>query len=138
MKILVLDDEQGFRDSLTLLLTDAGLDVQSLGSPSEALSLLGDEAFDIVLCDVQMPEFDGLEFLKRHRAAGGRAIVIMMSAYGSEDAAIAAMKQGAYDYIPKPFRTDEVLLVIHKAAEREHLRRTVASLSGLPSAKANS
>ena len=129
MKILVLDDEQGFRDSLTLLLTDAGLDVQSLGSPSEALSLLGDEAFDIVLCDVQMPEFDGLEFLKRHRAAGGRAIVIMMSAYGSEDAAIAAMKQGAYDYIPKPFRTDEVLLVIHKAAEREHLRRTVASLS---------
>lgn len=129
MKILILDDEKGFRDSLTLLLTDAGLDVRSVGSPSEALSILKEETYDIVLSDVQMPEFDGLEFLKRHRAAGGSAIVIMMSAYGSEDAAIAAMKQGAYDYIPKPFRTDEVLLVIQKAAERERLRRTVASLS---------
>jgi len=82
----------------------------------------------MVLCDVRMPALDGLEFLRRYRAGGGPALVIMMSAYGSEDAAIAAMKEGAYDYIAKPFRADEVLLVLRKAEERERLRREVESL----------
>jgi len=81
-----------------------------------------------VLCDVRMPALGGLEFLRRYRAAGGPALVIMMSAYGSEDTAIAAMKEGAYDYIAKPFRADEVILVLRKAEERERLRREVESL----------
>jgi two-component system response regulator AtoC len=75
-----------------------------------------------------MPEMDGLEFLRRYREARGRALVIMMSAYGGEDQAIAAMKAGAYDYIPKPFRSDEVILTLKKAEEREQLRSQLASL----------
>ena len=71
----------------------------------------------------------GLEFLRAHRERGGAGLVVMMSAYGGEDAAIAAMQEGAYDYIPKPFRPDEVILTLRKAEEREHLRRTVASLT---------
>ena len=81
-----------------------------------------------MLCDVRMPEMDGLTFLRNYRARGGNALVIVMSAYGGEDAAIAAMKEGAYDYIPKPFRPDEVVLTLRKAEERERLRQEVAGL----------
>jgi two-component system response regulator AtoC len=75
-----------------------------------------------------MPALDGLAFLKEYQAGGGTALVIMMSAYGGEEAALAAMKQGAYDYIPKPFRPDEVVLTLRKAEERESLGRTIATL----------
>src|SRR5207237_3186753 len=75
-----------------------------------------------------MPEMDGLAFLRAYRARGGAALVIMMSAYGGEEAALAAMKEGAYDYIPKPFRPDEVVLTLRKAEEREQLGRTIATL----------
>src|SRR3989449_11397707 len=80
------------------------------------------------LSDVRMPEMDGLAFLRAYRARGGEALVIMMSAYGGEEAALAAMKEGAYDYIPKPFRPDEVVLTLRKAEEREQLGRTIATL----------
>src|SRR5207302_225348 len=80
------------------------------------------------LCDVRMPEMDGLTFLRNYRQRGGSALVIVMSAYGGEDAAIAAMKEGAYDYLPKPFRPDEVVLTLKKAEERERLRQEVAGL----------
>jgi two-component system response regulator AtoC len=86
------------------------------------------ESFDLVLCDVRMPEMDGLTFLRQYRQRGGGALVIVMSAYGGEDAAIAAMKEGAYDYLPKPFRPDEVVLTLRKAEERERLRQEVAGL----------
>src|SRR3989441_5793020 len=75
-----------------------------------------------------MPEMDGLAFLRAYRARGGEALAIMMSAYGGEEAALAAMKEGAYDYIPKPFRPDEVVLTLRKAEERERLGRTIATL----------
>src|SRR5216110_1346802 len=75
-----------------------------------------------------MPEMDGLSFLRNYRQRGGSALVIVMSAYGGEDAAIAAMKEGAYDYLPKPFRPDEVVLTLRKAEEREGLRQEVAGL----------
>src|SRR2546422_10918764 len=80
------------------------------------------------LSDVRMPEMDGLAFLRAYRARGGEALVIMMSAYGGEEAALAAMKEGAYDYIPKPFRHDEVVLTLRKAEEREQLCHTITTL----------
>jgi two-component system response regulator AtoC len=86
------------------------------------------EPFDLVLCDVRMPDMDGLTFLRTYRSGGGTALVIVMSAYGGEDAALAAMKEGAYDYLPKPFRPDEVVLTLRKAEERERLRHEVAGL----------
>jgi two-component system response regulator AtoC len=75
-----------------------------------------------------MPHVDGLEFVERYRAEGGRGLVIIMTAYGSLEVAIDAMKRGAYDYLPKPFDADQVLLTIRKAEEREKLWREVARL----------
>src|SRR3989449_5332147 len=75
-----------------------------------------------------MPDMDGLAFLRAYKAGGGTALVIMMSAYGGEEAALAAMKEGAYDYVPKPFRPDEVVLTLRKAEERERLGDTIATL----------
>jgi len=128
MRVLVVDDDPGLRQSLGLLLQGEGYQVTAEGSPTRALELAGAEAFDLILCDVRMAEMDGLEFLRRYQEARGQALVIMMSAYGGDDAAIAAMKQGAYDYLPKPFRSDEVLLTLRKAEERERLRGQVAAL----------
>jgi len=128
VRILVVDDDAGLRKSLTLLLTGDGHDVATEGDPIVALARAAAEPFDVVLCDVRMPKMDGVEFLRSYLASGGTALVIMMSAYGGEEAAIAAMKQGAYDYLPKPFRSDEVLLTLRKAEERERLRGRVAAL----------
>ncbi len=128
MRLLVVDDDDGLRRSLSLLLAAEGYDVTAEGAPKTGLRRALSEMFDVVLCDVKMPHMDGVEFLKRYRKEGGEALVIMMSAYGGEDAAIEAMKEGAYDYLPKPFRSDEVVLTLRKAAEREQLRDRVASL----------
>jgi DNA-binding NtrC family response regulator len=127
-RVLVVDDEPGLRQSLGLLLTDAGYTVTAEQNGRRALDRAIAEPFDLVLCDVRMPEMDGLTFLRQYRQRGGGALVIVMSAYGGEDAAIAAMKEGAYDYLPKPFRPDEVVLTLRKAEERERLREEVAGL----------
>jgi two-component system response regulator AtoC len=128
VRILIVDDDLGLRQSLSLLLDSEGYDVTAEAVPRLALQRALSEPFDLVLCDVRMPEMDGLEFLRHYREGGGGALVIMMSAYGGEDAAIEAMKEGAYDYLPKPFRSDEVVLTLRKAAERESLRGRVATL----------
>src|SRR2546422_3703354 len=127
-RVLIVDDEPGLRQSLGLLLTDAGYSVVAEQTGRRALERAAAETFDLVLCDVRMPEMDGLTFLRQYRKGGGNALVIVMSAYGGEDAAIAAMKEGAYDYLPKPFRPDEVVLTLRKAEERERLRQEVAGL----------
>src|SRR5437899_2572869 len=120
--------EPGLRQSLGLLLTDAGYTVTAEQDGKRGLERAVAESFDLVLCDVRMPEMDGLTFLRNYRRRGGNALVIVMSAYGGEDAAIAAMQEGAYDYLPKPFRPDEVVLTLRKAEERERLRQEVAGL----------
>jgi two-component system response regulator AtoC len=127
-RVLVVDDEPGLRQSLGLLLADAGYEVAAEGNSTRALERALAESFDLVLCDVRMPDMDGLAFLRGYKGRGGSALVIMMSAYGGEEAALAAMKEGAYDYIPKPFRPDEVVLTLRKAEERERLGRTIATL----------
>ena len=126
--MLVIDDEPGLRQSLGLLLSDAGYAITAESDGKRGLARALAEPFDLVLCDVRMPEMDGLAFLRAFRQQGGQSLVIVMSAYGGEDAALAAMQEGAYDYIPKPFRPDEVVLTLRKAEERERLRREVAGL----------
>jgi two-component system response regulator AtoC len=128
VRILIVDDDPGLRRSLSLLLDAEGYRVAAEGEPAHGLERALRESFDIILCDVRMPEIDGLTFLRRFREGGGGALLIMMSAYGGEDAAIEAMKEGAYDYVPKPFRSDELLLTLRKAEERERLRGRIATL----------
>lgn len=128
MKILVIDDDRGLRRSLSLILEDAGYTVVQAADGAEGLRMAAAELPAMILCDVRMPEMDGLEFLDRYREKGGAALVLVMTAYGSSDLAVEAMKKGAYDYIPKPFGADEVVLTVRKAEEREDLRREVGRL----------
>jgi len=128
MRVLIVDDDAGLRQSLALLLQEAGYDVVTEGDPEQALQRATGGTFDLVLCDVRMPKMDGVTFLRRYRADGGQALMIMMSAHGSEDSALAAMREGAYDYLHKPFRPDEVTMTLRKAEEREKLRREVEVL----------
>ncbi|HEX8850760.1 MAG TPA: sigma-54 dependent transcriptional regulator [Gemmatimonadaceae bacterium] len=129
MRILVVDDESGLRHTISLILREEGHEVEAVGDGEAALASLARADASLVICDVRMPKLDGLTFLDRYRAAAGRALVIMMSAYGDDDAAIEAIRRGAYDYISKPFRADQLLLVVRKAIEREQLRHEVERLS---------
>ena len=122
-RILVVDDEENIRLVLRTLLKKHGFDVEVADSGEAALGLL--EAFDpdVILTDVRMPRMGGLDLLATLKAKQHPATVIVMSAYGNMDLAIEAMKAGAYDYVSKPFKPDEIVLVLRKAEERETLRR---------------
>ena len=128
MKILIIDDDVGLRKSLSLILGDAGYEVVHAEDGEMGLSTALEQVPDLILCDVRMPKLGGIEFLTRYREAGGRALVLVMTAYGGLELAVQAMKKGAYDYIPKPFGADEVLLTVRKAEEREQLRHEVGRL----------
>ncbi len=121
--VLVVDDETNMRHMLSAFLMKHGYIVEQAADGAAALALLGEKDFDYILSDVRMHGMNGLELLTRIGEKGSAATVIMMSAYGTAELAIEAMKQGAYDYISKPFQLDEVLLVLRKAQERERLRR---------------
>ncbi|MBI5577192.1 MAG: sigma-54-dependent Fis family transcriptional regulator [Deltaproteobacteria bacterium] len=122
-RVLVVDDEAGMRDVLGKILSSEGYAVAQAGNGKEALHALEREAFDFVLCDIRMPEMGGLELLREIVARRIRGTVIMMSAFGTFETAVEAMKSGAYDYVSKPFMSDEILLTLRKAREREALRR---------------
>jgi two-component system response regulator AtoC len=111
-----------------MILEDEGYDVSTASNGRDGLSQALESAADIVLCDVKMPEMDGLQFLDEYRKEGGDGLVVTMTAYGSVDIALEAMKRGAYDYIAKPFSADSILLTLRKAEEREKLRREVRRL----------
>src|SRR5512136_580574 len=122
-RVLVVDDEENFRHMLSVILKKEGYDVEAASNGEEALQKVTLSPYDQVLCDIRMPKMDGLDFLNEAKKAGVDATIIMMSAYGTVDIAIEAIKLGAYDYISKPFKPDEVILTLKKAEERERLRR---------------
>jgi len=122
-RILLIDDEENFRHMLSVILKKRGYDVETAKNGIEGLKKVETGSYDTVLCDIRMPEMDGLEFLKEAQKAGCESTIIMMSAFGTLDTAIEAMKLGAYDYISKPFKPDEIILTLKKAEERERLRR---------------
>jgi two-component system, NtrC family, response regulator AtoC len=122
-KILIVDDEEAMRHMLTLILKREGYEVQAVEKGREALDRVESEPFDFILSDMVMPEMNGLDLLQALKKKGAEATMIMMSAYGNLDTAVEAMKHGAYDYINKPFRPDEILLTLRKAEERENLRQ---------------
>lgn len=122
-RLLIVDDEENMCHMLTALLTGHGYVIETACDGMEASAKVEKQEFDFILCDIRMPNVDGLEFLDRNRELLKKTTIVMMSAYGSIDLALEAMKNGAYDFISKPFKTDEVLLTLKKAEEREQLRR---------------
>ena len=128
MIVLIIDDEPGLRQTVSLILADEGYEVHTASDGEEGLARALEVQPDIILCDVRMPRLTGLEFLEKYRGANGTGMVIVMTAYGGMEMAIQAMKKGAYDYIQKPFSPDQLVLALKKAEERETLRREVTRL----------
>lgn len=126
--VLVIDDEENMRHMLKMVLDKSGYIFHGARDGLDALGRMEAEDFDFVLCDLRMPRMDGMAFLRAAKEKYPGKTYIMMSAYGTIDTALEAMKEGAYDYISKPFKTDEVLLTLKKAEERERLKRENISL----------
>ncbi len=120
-RILVVDDEASLRDALSRILAAEGYHVRQAADGRDALEILAVDRFDFLLCDLRMPVMGGLDLLREITAKKIPGTVIMMSAFGTVETAVEAMKLGAYDYISKPFMSDEILLTLRKASEREKL-----------------
>lgn len=121
-KILVVDDERGMLEFLTIMLQREGHDVASAGGGKEALEYVAQKTYDIVITDIRMPHITGIDVLKTVKEWSPETVVIMVTAYASTDTAVEAMKQGAYDYITKPFKIEEIKLIVRNALEKRKLR----------------
>ncbi len=127
-RILIVDDEPNMLHMLSAVLKQDGFDPECAESAERALDMASRSSFDFILSDVRMPGMDGVQLLEQLRGKGIDSMVILMSAYGTIDLALEAIGKGAYDYIAKPFKTDEVVLTLRKASERERLRKEVLLL----------
>ncbi len=127
-QILIIDDEENMQHMLSSMLKRSGYRVDTASNGLEGLKKSEGVFYDFILCDVKMPKMDGMAFLKAMQNKIDNTSIIMMSAYGTVDTAIEAMKLGAYDYISKPFKTDEVYLTLKKAEERERLKQENVAL----------
>jgi two-component system, NtrC family, response regulator AtoC len=128
MRLLIVEEDAGPRHSLALLLGESGHAVETEADAERALARAIAEAFDLILCSVKPGGMDGLSFLRRLRADGVTGAVIMLTDLGSDDVALAAMREGAYDFLQAPYKSDEVVMKLRKAEERERLRREVETL----------
>ncbi len=122
-KILVVDDEQSLRDFLAIMLKKEGHDVVTAENGTHALKAIQAEIFDLVISDVKMPGIDGIGVLKTTKEISPETVVIMITAYATAETAVEAMKLGASDYIIKPFKVDELKLIIDNSLEKRHLRK---------------
>jgi two-component system response regulator PilR (NtrC family) len=122
-KLLVADDEQSMREFLDIMLKKEGYKVSLASNGEEVLKLAERDIFDLILMDIRMPKLDGIAVLKKIKTLSPETIVIMITAYASADTAIRAMKEGAYDYVTKPFKVDEIKLIIRNALEKKNLQK---------------
>jgi len=120
-RVLVVDDERAMRELLAIILKGEGHTVTVAERGDQALDLVRREPFDLVITDLRMPKVDGLEILKVVKDSTPDTVVIMISAFSSTEAAVEALKLGAYDYITKPFKVDEVKVIIKNALEQKRL-----------------
>lgn len=119
--ILVVDDDSAMREMMLSLLESAGVRAHAAASAVAALDALKEHEFDVVLSDIRMPGRDGIELLGEIRELRPDTPVVLMTAFGSIDSAVAAMRAGAFDYIPKPFKRDEVMVVLERAFDHREL-----------------
>ena len=120
-RVLVVDDERSMQEFLEIFLRSEGYEAVAVGNLAAARAQLEHDDFDLVITDLQMPGGSGLELLREVGAAGAETLVIVMTAFASAETAIAAMKQGAYDYITKPFKVDAIRIIVEKAIEKKSL-----------------
>jgi DNA-binding NtrC family response regulator len=120
-RILLVDDEADTLDACTQILRKDGFQVETATSAREAIQLLRSRPFDLTITDLKMPQVDGLELLKAVKRIDPEMAVVMITGYATVETAVASMKEGAYDYIPKPFTPDELRLVVRNALERQEL-----------------
>ncbi|MGF7139994.1 sigma-54-dependent transcriptional regulator [Roseimarinus sediminis] len=128
ISILIVDDEESVRDSLLNWFIEDGYEVACAEDAKTALSMLESKLYDIVLADIKMPGMDGLEMLRRIKTLNEATIVIMMTAFATVNTAVQALKDGAYDYVTKPFDPDELSHLIHNASRQIMLSEENASL----------
>jgi len=129
--ILVVDDQQNFRFSLAVTLKREGHDVSEASSGQQAVRTMAASPFDIVVTDLRMPGMDGLALLQEVKKMTPQSEVVVMTAFGSVDTAVEAMRHGASDYITKPFQPEELVLVIKRTLERMGLARRIKDLETL-------
>ncbi|MGQ9776131.1 MAG: sigma-54-dependent transcriptional regulator [Thermodesulfobacteriota bacterium] len=122
-RILVADDEKSMREFLEIMLRKEGYHVTLASNGEEAIKWAEKDIFDLALLDIRMPRVDGLSALKKIKALSPETVVIVITAYASADTAIRAMKEGAYEYITKPFKVDEIKLIIRNALEKKNLEK---------------
>jgi two-component system response regulator AtoC len=127
-RVLIVDDEQNLRHMLQTLLKREGYEPVGVSSVDGALKELQERPYDIIITDLRMPGRGGMDLVDEIRRRNLGITIVVMTAYGSRDIAIEAMKRGAYDYISKPFEADEIVLLLRKAEERERLFRENQSL----------
>src|SRR5688572_10518256 len=123
MRILIVDDEEVLRDVLDAVLRREGFDILSAASGEECLSVLDSEDVDLIILDVMLPGISGIDTLRAIRISNPHLPVIVITAFSSIDGAIEAMKHGAFHYIPKPFKNEEVVHTVNKALEQRRLSR---------------
>lgn len=120
-KVLVIDDEEIARISCQRVLKREGIEVTLAGSGREGLDILMRERHDLVLVDLKMPEMDGVEVARRIRDYDPNIVTIIITGYATIESAVAVMKEGAYDYLPKPFTPDELIIVVRRGLEKRRL-----------------
>lgn len=121
VRVLVVDDEGIMRNLLADVLQDEGYDVTTATTGEEAIKYAREKSFQIVITDLKMPGMNGIEVLKRFKEIDNNISIIVITAYASVESAVEAMKEGAYDYISKPFNIDEIKLIVNRALERQSL-----------------
>ncbi len=127
-KILVVEDEKSMREVLKILLEGENYEVVTASDGVAGLSFVEKDIFDLVITDMKMPKVDGFEVLKKIKEVSPETIVIMITAFGTTESAVEAMKLGAYDYINKPFNIDEIRLIVKKAIEKKRLSEELSVL----------
>ncbi len=127
-KILIIEDENSMREVLKMLLEGEGYEVTTASDGLEGISCAEKDIFDLVITDMKMPKLDGFEVLKKLKEISPNTIVIMITAFGTSEKAIEAMKMGAYDYINKPFNIDEIRLIVKNAIEKKMLSEQISVL----------
>jgi DNA-binding NtrC family response regulator len=130
-KILVVDDDKLLADNLVEYLTHLGYQAAASYSGRDGLNRFDEGDFQLVITDLKMPEMDGMELLESMKALDRRVVIIVITGYGTIESAVEAIKKGAYDFITKPFKMEELEVIVNRALERHTLLSQLGLFRGI-------